>query len=107
MSKYNNKKTIIDGITFDSKKEAKRYGELKLLERGKVISNLSLQVPFQLIPPMKINGKHHRSICYVADFAYWEGDKFIVEDTKGYQTDIYRIKKRLMKQVHDIEIKET
>ena len=98
---------MIDGITFDSKKEAKRYGELKLLEKSGVITNLSLQVQFQLIPPMKINGKHHRAICYIADFGYFENGEFVAEDVKGYQTDIYRIKKRLMKQVHGIEIKET
>lgn len=104
--KYRNTKTVIDGIEFASKREAKRYSELKLLERAGEIKALGLQVPFQLIEPMRICGKHHRAIIYIADFVYCQDGRRVVEDVKGFKTDVYNIKKRLMKSVHNIEIKE-
>ena len=113
-SKYKAVKTTIDGITFDSKKEAKRYTELKLLEKAGHITHLELQPEYQIT----INGA---KICkYKADFRYftvraennersynskgeWQtptmtGDKEgqIVEDVKGFKTPIYRLKKRLV-----------
>lgn len=103
MSKYNNKKTYVDGIKFDSKKEANRYCELKLMERCKAISNLELQVPYILYP--KRDGL--RAVKYVADFRYVEDGKTVVEDVKGVLTDVYKLKKRMMLEVHGIEIKET
>ena len=103
-NKYGNKKTEMDGITFDSKREAKRYAELNLLQRGKVISDLQLQVEFQLIEPMRIAGKHYRAIIYRADFVYMQDGKQVVEDAKGVRTDVFQIKKRLMKQVHGIDV---
>jgi len=106
VSKYRNIKTEIDGIKFDSKKEGKRYKELLILEQAKVIQDLRLQVPYQLIQPMKINGQHQRAILYIADFVYKQDGKEIIEDVKGMRTDVYRIKRRLMKQVHGIEINE-
>ena len=108
-SKYGNKKVVVDGITFDSKREANRYSELKLLERGKQISDLRLQVPFELIPKqMDFNGKIlEGKISYVADFVYTDKDgNYVVEDAKGYRTDVYRIKKKLMLYFHNIIIKE-
>lgn len=102
MNKYNAKKTYVDGIAFDSKKEAKRYQELKLLERGGVISDLDYQVKFELIP--KQEGE--RPCYYVADFVYTENGKKVVEDVKGFRTDVYKLKRKLMLLVHSIRIKE-
>lgn len=107
-SKYKAKKTEVDGIVFDSKKEAKRYQELILLERAGVISDLQRQVKFILIPVQRINGKVvERECSYVADFVYLdEGGKKVVEDTKGVKTKDYIIKRKLMSWVHGINIKE-
>lgn len=100
--KYNNKITVIDNIKFRSKKEAKRYVELKLLEKNDKIKNLQLQVKYAF----KIEGI---KICsYVADFTYYtDNNLFVVEDTKGFKTYIYKIKKKLMLALYGIEIKET
>lgn len=95
-SKYHAQKTELDGITFDSKKEAKRYGLLKQLERFGMISNLRRQVSFELQPAYTNNqGKKIRAITYVADFVYVEDGKEIVEDTKGFKTKEYQIKRKL------------
>ena len=95
-NKYNNKKTEIDGIIFDSKKEAKRYCELKLLLKAKKIKNLTLQPAFRLQPKFKKNGATIREIKYVADFMYTdENGKIVVEDVKGMKTDVYKIKKKM------------
>jgi len=101
--KYGNRPTIVDGIRFHSKKEAKRYIELKLLESTGLIENLILQKRF----PILINGV---KICtYVADFVYYdvEQDRFIVEDVKGYRTAEYEIKKGLMLAINQISILES
>lgn len=101
--KYGNRPTIVDGIRFHSKKEAKRYIELKLLESTGLIENLILQKRF----PILINGV---KICtYVADFVYYdvEQDRFIVEDVKGYRTAEYEIKKELMLAINQISILES
>lgn len=106
MSKYKAVKTTVDGITFDSKKEAKRYGELKLLEKAGQISHLRLQHKW----PLEINGF---LICtYKCDFYYHEhfkdgGWDEVVEDVKGMKTPIYKLKKKLMKAIHGIEILES
>lgn len=104
-SKYHNERVIIDGITFDSKKEGNRYKELKLLERAGEIEDLQLQQAFILIP----KSKYGRAIKYIADFTYTDKrkDEWIVEDTKGFKTDAYRLKKRLMAEKFNIIIKET
>jgi hypothetical protein len=106
MSKYGNIKTITsDGIKHDSRKEANRWCELKLLERAGKISGLQRQVKFELIP--KQDGE--RAVFYVADFMYIEGNKFIVEDVKSEATkkkESYIIKRKLMQYVHGIKIKE-
>lgn len=96
-SKYKAKKTTIDGITFDSNAEARRYQQLKLLERGGAIKNLSLQPRFMLQEGF-VNvhtGKKERAIEYVADFMYDEGDRTVVEDVKGFKTADYQIKRKL------------
>ncbi len=106
--KYNSKKCNFDGIVFDSKKEANRYLELKLLQKAGKIQNLRLQVPFELIPAQKVNGKVvERSCKYVCDFMYEENGKTVVEDTKGFKTNEYIIKRKLMLSVYGIKIKET
>lgn len=69
-SKYHATKTVVDGITFDSKKEAKRYAELKLLERAGAIRDLRRQVRYELISAFDVPGKHYRPTSYVADFVY-------------------------------------
>ncbi len=102
--KYRNKKTVVDGITFDSIREAKRYAELLLLERTGVIQNLRRQVRF----PLSVNGQ---LICtYIADAAYTENGHEIVEDTKSPVTrklPVYRIKYKLLRAIHGIAIRET
>lgn len=95
--KYKNKKTIVDDIQFDSKLEAKRYNELKLLEKSGEIKELKLQPSFELIPSFKKNGKTFRKAIYKADFSYvdTETGETIIEDTKGYVTDLYKLKKKI------------
>lgn len=93
MTKYHSKKTVLDGITFDSKKEARRYSELRLLEKAGVITGLKLQVRFEIVPKQK----DERAAHYVADFVYFENGKTVIEDTKGFKTPEYILKRKLMK----------
>lgn len=118
MSKYNNRKVRRDGLTFDSKKEHKRYNELLLLEQAGEIANLRRQVKFVLIPtqrePSQIGTRGgvkkgkllERECSYIADFVYTENGKTVVEDTKGLRTKDYIIKRKLMLYVHNIRIRE-
>lgn len=103
VSKYHAEKETVDGITFASKKEARRYRELKLMERAEAIQDLQIQVAFPLIK----KSVWGREIKYIADFTYYEDGHLVVEDTKGYRTDVYKLKKRLMAEVYGIEIRET
>lgn len=108
MSKYNN--TKYNG--YDSKREAKRATELKLLEKAGVISHLQEQVVYELIPSQYriVNGKKkcvERAMKYIADFQYVENGETVVEDVKGFRTEVYKMKKKLMLFIHDIQIKET
>lgn len=99
-SKYRSIKTVVDNITFASKKEALRYQDLKLLQKAKVINSLVLQPVFTIA----INGQ---KICdYIADFSYVEDGKLIVEDVKGVKTPVYKLKKKLVKALHQVEIQE-
>ena len=103
-SKYGAVKTEVDGITFDSKREASRYQELRLLEQAGEIANLRLQVPYILFP----KNEHGRALKYIADFVYNDDTgALVVEDAKGHSTDVYKIKRRLMAELKGIEIKET
>ena len=100
MRKYHNKKTFIDGIKFDSKLEAERYAQLKMMERAGVIRDLELQPEYELIPSFKKDGKTWRKTVYKADFRYilCEDDKTIIEDVKGSTaviTDVFRLKQKL------------
>lgn len=101
--KYNNRKTVVDNITFDSMREAERYSELKLLARAGEITQLRRQVPYTLIP--KQDGE--RACVYIADFVYRDRTgREVVEDVKGVKTDVYKLKRKLMKWVHGITVKE-
>ena len=107
MGKYRNRKLAIDGEVFDSQKEARRYRELALLQRAGQISGLKRQVRYELIPTQRIGGKVvEKSCAYIADFVYTENGETVVEDTKGFRTKDYIIKRKLMLHVHGIRIKE-
>lgn len=119
-NKYGSKKVEIDGIVFDSKKEAKRCSELLLLERAGAIQGLNRQVKYVLIPEQrepdtigKRGGRKpgkllERECAYIADFVYFDHElgKIVVEDTKGFRTKDYIIKRKLMLFRHGIQIKE-
>lgn len=104
MNKYKNVKTIVDGITFDSKAEANRYAEFRMLEKAGYIKQLMLQPKFELQEKYKNNkGKSVRAITYIADFIYTEltpGDggigKLVVEDVKGMETKEFKLKKKML-----------
>lgn len=102
-NKYNAKKTEIDGIVFDSKAEAKRYAELKLLERAGEITHLQLQPKFELQPKFKKDGKTYRAITYTADFIYCDtlnGGQAVVEDVKGVRTQQFELRRKLFEYKH-------
>lgn len=98
-SKFHNVRIEVGGLKFDSKKEYKRYTELKLLELAGVIQDLRLQVPFELVPAQPGGLRSERPLTYVADFVYFDKEKSreIIEDTKGVKTDLYIVKRKLMK----------
>ena len=107
--KYHNKKTEVDGIVFDSKAEARRYEELRMMEKMGLIHDLKRQVPYTLIKGdrwMSENNRKHRDTIYKADFTYFENGHLVVEDVKGVRTEGYRIKRELMKDRYGIEIRE-
>lgn len=106
--KYHNVKTVVDGIKFDSKREADRYITLKNMQRAGQIADLHLQVPFVLVPTQRINGKVIESMMkYIADFVYNLPDgRMVVEDSKGAKTRDYINKRKLMLWFHGIQIKE-
>ena len=95
MSKYQNKKTQIDMYVFDSIAESKRYKELALLEKAGQIKELKLQPKFLLQEGFKKNGKTYRKIEYIADFMYIENGKIIIEDVKGMETEVFKLKRKL------------
>lgn len=101
-SKYHAKKTEVEGIVFDSKKEAERYRSLRLLERCGAIKNLKRQIPFLLIE----KSVYGRAVKYVADFVYEKDGVEVVEDVKGYKTDVYKLKRRMMAEKYGIVIRE-
>ncbi len=108
MSKYGNKKTVIDGIKFDSKAEARRYTELKVLERVGEITDLRLQPKYELQPKFKRGKKSIQAITYIADFEYREDGKLIAEDTKGVRTQVFTLKAKMFQfKYPDIELRVT
>ena len=114
--KYGNKKVLVDGISFDSKREAHRYTELKMMVRSGEISDLELQKEYELIPSQyeKTSGQKgkpkclERSVKYIADFVYKDNrtGECVVEDTKGVRTPEYIIKRKLLLYIYGIRIKE-
>ena len=106
-SKYNAKKTVVDGIEFDSAKEAKRYAKLSALEDAGKIQGLRLQVPFELLPSFECDGVKYRGMKYVADFVYYRDGKVVVEDCKGFKTAEYKLKKKLMAYINHVNITES
>lgn len=126
-SKYRAVKTTVDGIRFDSKKEAARYEVLKVMQKSGVIENLRMQVPFVLIPDQReadvwvpykkpIKGEMgrwkpgkviERRCVYVADFVYDQDGETVVEDVKGRRTKEYVLKRKLLLHQYGIRIKET
>lgn len=106
-NKYRNQKIAVGSDVFDSVKEYTRYRELVLLQRAGHITGLRRQVSFELIPAQREGGKVVERACnYAADFVYEENGKTVVEDTKGFRTKDYIIKRKLMLYVHGIRIKE-
>lgn len=107
-SKYKNEKHVNNGVVFDSIKESNRYTELSLMQRAGLISDLRMQVPYELIPNQYIDGKLvERKIVYLADFVYTDKDgNTIVEDVKGMRTREYKIKRKLLLYIHNIRINE-
>lgn len=117
--KYNAHKVTIDGITFDSMKEARRWKQLSELERNGVISDLQRQVRYELVPEQREpdtvgprGGKRRgrvleKAAYYIADFTYHEKGRFVVEDVKGIRTDLYRLKRKIMLYKYGIKIRET
>lgn len=123
MNKYHNKKYMRDGILFDSRKEARRYVELKAMQNAGIIQDLQIQFKFVLIPTQREesnevykSGKNkgklkagkllEKECSYIADFVYWENGKIVVEDAKGMRTKEYIIKRKLMLYIHGIRIRE-
>jgi hypothetical protein len=97
----------VDGIVFDSKAEANRYRELRLMERIGAISDLERQPEFEIIPAFEYRGKKERAVKYRADFRYCENGQVVIEDVKGHRTDVYRIKRKLLlHQRNDIDFRE-
>lgn len=107
-AKYGAVKSVIDGIRFDSKAEARRYVQLKALQQAGEISDLELQVAYTLLPTQKNALRTERPVKYVADFRYTRDGAVVVEDTKSKptRTPEYVIKRKLMLHVHGISITE-
>lgn len=107
MSKYRNKKVHWNDNTYDSKKEARRHAELLLLQKEGWITDLETQVKFDLLPSQRVDGKVvERPVAYVADFVYKQDGKTVVEDTKGFRTRDYIMKRKMMLFFHGIQITE-
>lgn len=108
-SKYHAKKTVVDGITFDSKREADRYLVLKSMEEDGTIENLRRQIRYELVPAFDVDGRHYRPVYYVADFVYADREtgEEIIEDTKGMRTDVYQLKSKLFARRYGKAIRET
>jgi hypothetical protein len=101
-SKYGNRKTEVDGITFDSAAEANRYRELKRMRDAGLICDLELQYPLFFTIDNRTIFK------YVSDFFYWDNEKgeHVYEDVKGYATEVYKLKKKLIEAQFRIKITE-
>lgn len=100
-SKYRSVKTVVGDVTFDSKAEARRWSELLLLERGGVITELVRQPQFAFFIGEKLIFR------YIADFKYFEGEREVIEDVKGVQTPVFRLKRKLIEAQFGIKITVT
>lgn len=108
-NKYRAEKVIVDGKTFDSRKEARRYRELLLLQKAGAIRDIECQKRYRLIPTQRKDGKVvERPVDYVADFVYIDTatGQLVVEDTKGFKTKDYIIKRKLMLERYGVQIRE-
>lgn len=112
MNKYRAKPVTIDGIRFASKREANRYSELRLLEKAGVIRNLELQPKFALMidgRPILIRSKGYpngRAASFKADFAYFEDNRRVIEDSKGVRTEAYALRRAVVEAIYGIRIDE-
>jgi len=95
-AKYNAHPVDADGYHFDSLAEERRYRELRLLERNGDIEDLKVHPRFEIMPALNIKGKHYRPTFYEGDFAYTENGVDVVEDVKGVQTDVFKLKWKMM-----------
>lgn len=100
VSKYNARPTVVDGIRFDSMAEARRYGELRLMEQAGEIRHLDTHPRFHLLDTLRRDGKTYRAVRYEADFRYTETatGNTIVEDVKGVETPVFKLKLHLLLQ---------
>lgn len=106
-NKYKNVKTVVDGIKFDSKKEAARYLYLKDQLASGNITDLQLQPKFDIAASVYLDGTKRRVRYYIADFAYTDKNgQRVVEDVKGMKTAMYKLKRHLVKERHEIEVIE-
>lgn len=101
-SKFRNEKVVVNGRKFDSKREAERAGELELMHKLGLISDLKYQVRFEVIPKQG----SRRAAFYVADFTFVEDGKLVVEDAKGCKTREFVLKSKLMQEKHGIYVRE-
>lgn len=106
-SKYKNVRVVVDGIKFDSKREAARWTELVTLKNAGHITDLTRQVKFVLAPAVMIGGRKKPALRYIADFSYRQNGLLVIEDVKGKLTDVYKVKRHLMAAQghHIVEIK--
>lgn len=106
-SKYGNQKTVVDGIEFDSKKEAEYYCQLKLLKKAGEIKDIGLQPRFELQPAFEKNGVKYRPITYIADFVITNNDGTTeIVDVKGVETQVFKIKQKLFEYMYpDLSLK--
>lgn len=113
MTKYRAQRTTVDGITFDSKKEARRWGELQMLAKAGEITELERQhkIPLAMDEyPIKIRSARYpngRRVSYVADFTYFENGQFVIEDTKGFDTPLSRLKRAIVEAMTGAEVRIT
>lgn len=104
--KYRNKKTMLDGEVFDSRREAQRWAELCIMQKAGEITDLRRQVRFPLLPSQKGRTRWERPVYYIADFVYTMDGAQIIEDAKGVKTRDYILKRKMMMYFHGVEVKE-
>jgi dsDNA-binding SOS-regulon protein len=106
--KYGAQRTEVDGVKFSSKAEARRYQELRLLEKAGEVKELELQPKFPLHAPQRGSSQHEKVSTYIADFRYRRGPKgvLVIEDVKGMRTPLYRLKKKWMEVQYGLKITE-